>query len=44
MAASLTFEAQLAVFNYKGGKNLRDVYPERPDPEDVPGCNENGGI
>lgn len=36
------FDAQLAVFNYKGGKNLRDIYPEPPDPEDVPGCNENG--
>jgi molybdopterin/thiamine biosynthesis adenylyltransferase len=36
------FEAQMAVFNYKGGKNLRDIYPEPPDPEDTPGCNENG--
>ncbi|MEK7719525.1 MAG: HesA/MoeB/ThiF family protein [Bacteroidota bacterium] len=36
------FEAQLAVFNYNGGKNLRDIYPEPPNPEDVPGCNENG--
>jgi adenylyltransferase/sulfurtransferase len=36
------FEAQLSVFNYKGGKNLRDIYPEPPNPEDVPGCNENG--
>ena len=36
------FEAQLAVFNYKGGKNLRDFFPEPPNPEDVPGCNENG--
>ena len=36
------YEAQLAVFNYDGGKNLRDVYPEPPNPEDVPGCNENG--
>lgn len=36
------FEAQLAVFNYKGSKNLRDIYPEPPNPEDVPGCNENG--
>jgi len=38
----LNFEAQLAVFNYDGGKNLRDIYPEPPNPEDVPGCNENG--
>lgn len=38
------FEGQLAVFNYKGGKNLRDLYPEPPNPEDVPGCNENGVV
>lgn len=36
------YEAQLAVFNYNGSKNLRDIYPEPPNPEDVPGCNENG--
>lgn len=36
------YEAQLAVFNYDGGKNLRDIFPEPPNPEDVPGCNENG--
>jgi adenylyltransferase/sulfurtransferase len=36
------FEGQLAVFNYKGGKNLRDIFPEPPNPEDVPGCNESG--
>lgn len=35
-------EGQLAVFNYKGGKNLRDVFPEPPDPEDAPGCDQNG--
>ncbi|MGM0579174.1 MAG: HesA/MoeB/ThiF family protein [Bacteroidota bacterium] len=38
----LKFEAQLAVFNYKGGKNLRDIYPEPPNPEDVPNCDANG--
>ena len=38
----LKFEGQLAVFNYKGGKNLRDIYPEPPGPEDVPGCSEIG--
>lgn len=38
----LKFEAQLAVFNYKGGKNLRDIYPEPPNPEDVPSCDANG--
>ena len=36
------FEAQMAVFNYNGSKNLRDIYPEPPNPEDTPGCNENG--
>lgn len=38
----LKFEGQLAVFNYKGGKNLRDIYPEPPNPEDVPSCSEIG--
>lgn len=38
----LKFEGQLAVFNYKGGKNLRDIYPDHPSPEDVPSCSENG--
>jgi adenylyltransferase/sulfurtransferase len=36
------YEAQLAVFNYDSGKTLRDIYPEPPNPEDTPGCNENG--
>lgn len=36
------FEGQLAVFNYKGGKNLRDIFPEPPPAEDVPNCDENG--
>lgn len=38
----LNFEGQIAVFNYKGSKNLRDLYPQAPDPEDVPSCSENG--
>nr|MBA3705460.1 HesA/MoeB/ThiF family protein [Bacteroidota bacterium] len=38
----LKFEGQLAVFNYKASKNLRDIYPEPPNPEDVPNCDENG--
>lgn len=38
----LKFEGQLAVFNYKGSKNLRDIYPEPPNSEDVPSCDENG--
>lgn len=38
----LKFEGQLAVFNHKGSKNLRDLFPEPPNPEDVPNCSLNG--
>ncbi|MES2813029.1 MAG: HesA/MoeB/ThiF family protein [Bacteroidota bacterium] len=38
----LKFEGQVAVFNHKGAKNLRDVFPEPPNPEDVPNCSQNG--
>lgn len=38
----LKYEGQLAVFNYKGSKNLRDLFPEPPNPKDVPNCNLNG--
>lgn len=38
----LKFEGQVAVFNHNGGKNLRDLFPEMPDPKDVPNCNLNG--
>lgn len=38
----LNFEGQVAVFNYKGSKNLRDIFPEPPNAEDVPNCDENG--
>lgn len=38
----LKFEGQIAVFNYKGGKNLREIFPEPPNAEDVPNCDENG--
>ncbi|MGN6602706.1 MAG: HesA/MoeB/ThiF family protein [Ginsengibacter sp.] len=38
----LKFEGQLAVFNYNGNKNLRDIYPDPPDSEDVPSCSEIG--
>src|SRR3989344_6661155 len=38
----LKFEGQIAVFNYKGGKNLRDIFPEPHNAEDVPNCDENG--
>lgn len=38
----LKFEGQVSVFNYKGSKNLRDLFPEAPNPEDVPNCSLNG--
>lgn len=38
----LGFEGQLAVFNHNGTKNLRDLFPEPPDPKDVPNCSLNG--
>lgn len=38
------FEGQAAVFNYKGSKQLRDLYPQAPHPEDVPNCSEVGVI
>ena len=38
----LNFEGQMAVFNHHGSKNLRDIFPEAPDPKDVPNCNFNG--
>lgn len=38
----LKFEGQMAVFNHKGSKNLRDLFPEPPNSEDVPNCNLNG--
>lgn len=38
----LGFEGQLAVFNHKGSKNLRDLFPEPPNPKEVPNCSLNG--
>lgn len=38
----LGFEGQIATFNFKGSKNLRDLFPEPPNAEDVPDCSENG--
>ncbi|WP_395058515.1 HesA/MoeB/ThiF family protein [Flavobacterium sp.] len=38
----LNFEGQMVVFNHQGSKNLRDIFPEAPDPKDVPNCNFNG--
>ena len=36
------FEGQASVFNYQGGPNYRDVYPEPPPPGMVPSCAEGG--
>ena len=38
----LRLEGQLAVFNYKNNKNLRDLFEEPPAREDVPTCSETG--
>jgi len=37
----LGFSGQIAVFNYNGSKNLRDVFPEPPS-EDIPDCDNLG--
>jgi len=36
------FEGQASVFNYQGGPQYRDVYPEPPPPGLVPSCAEGG--
>lgn len=38
----LGFEGQMAVFNYKGSKNLRHLFSQPPNVEDVPNCSQNG--
>ncbi|OJV54086.1 MAG: thiamine biosynthesis protein ThiF [Bacteroidetes bacterium 43-16] len=38
----LGFEGQLAVFNYQGSKQLRDLFPEPPHPGTMPDCDRNG--
>ena len=38
----LGYQGQLAVFNLNESKNLRDLFPEPPNAEDVPSCSENG--
>lgn len=38
----LGYEGQVAVFNNNGSKHLRDIFPEAPNPEDVPDCSLNG--
>lgn len=36
------YEGQVAVFNYQGGPNYRDLYAKPPAPEAVPNCEEGG--
>ena len=36
------FEGQATVFNYEGGPNYRDLFPEPPPPGLVPSCAEAG--
>lgn len=38
----LAFTGQAALFNYKGSKNLRDIFPEPPSEEDLPDCDTLG--
>lgn len=42
MGSIFKFEAQISVFNYKGGPTYRCLYPEPPNPKDVPNCSEVG--
>lgn len=37
------YEGQVAVFNFNGGPNYRDLYPAPPAPGTVPDC-EQGGV
>jgi len=41
-ASIFKFEGQATVFNYDGGPNYRDLYPEPPPPGLVPSCAEGG--
>lgn len=38
----LGFSGQIAVFNYDGSKNLRDLFPEPPFDENLPDCDSLG--
>ncbi|ATL76030.1 thiamine biosynthesis protein ThiF [Chryseobacterium piperi] len=38
----LGFSGQVAVFNYEGSKNLRDLFPEPPVEENLPDCDSLG--
>ncbi|ALR32343.1 thiamine biosynthesis protein ThiF [Chryseobacterium sp. IHB B 17019] len=38
----LGFSGQVAIFNFKGSKNLRDIFPEPPLDENLPDCDSLG--
>lgn len=38
----LGFSGQLAIFNHKGSKSLRDLFPEPPVDEEMPDCDSLG--
>lgn len=38
----LGFSGQVAVFNYKGSRSLRDIFPEPPSDENLPDCDSLG--
>lgn len=38
----LGFYGQVALFNFKGSKNLRDLFPEPPSEENLPDCDSLG--
>jgi len=38
----LGFSGQVAIFNHRGSKNLRDIFPEPPVDEDFPDCDRLG--
>ena len=42
MGSIFKFEAQISVFNLNGGPTYRCLYPEPPNPQDVPNCSEVG--
>lgn len=36
------FEGQVALFNYKGSKDLRAIFSDAPAPDEIPNCDKNG--
>ena len=38
------WEGQVSVFNYKGSANYRDIFPNPPQPDQIPNCAEGGVI